>query len=124
MNSTKFTLLAAASALAMPTMAPAAQAASAAPARSYAQLLEPIPNAVERLKASDNELAVRAYLTPAQHYRHRYRRWWHGHWVFYYGPWIAPPVYYGYATPTPIVAMATTITIITTITTTTTITTR
>jgi hypothetical protein len=100
MNSTKFTLLAAASALAMPTMAPAAQAAPVQ-ARSYAQLLEPIPNAVERLRASDNELTVRAYLTPAQHYRHRYRRWWHGRWVFYYGysPWVAPPVYYGYGYP-------------------------
>ena len=79
----------------MPTHRAAGQAAPVAPARTYAQLLEPIPNAVERLKASDNELAVQHYLTPAQH-RHRYRRWWHGRWIYYYGPWVAPPVYYGY----------------------------
>src|SRR5580700_9342036 len=97
MNTTKLGLLAAASALALPTIAPAAQAAPVAPARTYAQLLEPIPNAVDRLKASDNELTVQHYLIPAQH-RHRYRRWWHGRWFYYYGPWVAPPpvYYYGY----------------------------
>jgi hypothetical protein len=94
MHMTKLGLLAAASALALPSIAPPATAAPVAPARTFAQLLEPIPNAVDRLKASDNELTVRHYLMPAQ--RHRYRRWYHGRWIYSWGPWIAPPVYYGY----------------------------
>ena len=98
MDTTKLGLLAAVSALALPTLAPPATAATVAPARTYAQLLEPIPNAVERLKASDGELAVQHYLTPVQ-YRHRYRRFWHGRWIYYWGPWAAPPVYYGYRYP-------------------------
>ena len=63
-------------------------------AHSYADLLQPIPNAVERLKIADSEQAVRpAELIQTQyvvhhhhhhHWRPRYRRgyvWWHGRWV-------------------------------------------
>ena len=66
-------------------------------ARSYSDLLEPIPNAVERLKAADAQEIQEARIIKAQwgygygyyrpYYHHRryygYRRYW-------------PPVYYGY----------------------------
>ena len=94
MDTPKLALFAAASALALPAMAAAPQGAPeqpVAPARTYAQLLEPIPNASERLKAADNELTVRRYLQPAA----RYRRWVRGHWVYYY----TQPTYHYYYRP-------------------------
>jgi hypothetical protein len=77
---------------------PAVAAAATPVASSYAELLEPIPNATERLRASDREAAQRpAQLIKAQwgyggseHHHHHHH---HHHHNNYY----APPVYgYGY----------------------------
>ena len=74
---------------------PAAAAPTPAPvvpqAQSYAELLEPIPNAVERLRLADTQDAPRArlieaqyYPPPADHHHHhhhwrRHRRHYHNH---------------------------------------------
>ena len=85
------------SALAAPGLA--AQAAPANPsavpvAASYAELLEPIPNAVERLKVVESEDAARPpQLVEAQygyahhHHHHHYRR-------RYYRPRFVRPLYH------------------------------
>lgn len=72
-------------------------------AMRYADLLQPIPNAVEALKASNAELAERARNAPAKveqadwggdddHHHH------HHHHHEYYAP---PPPYWGYYPPPP-----------------------
>jgi dienelactone hydrolase len=78
-------------ALAAPQVAPE----SAVPvAASYAELLEPIPNAVERLRASDAEAAARpAQLILAQnehhHHHHHDSNWYRQNgYVFSGGRWV------------------------------------
>jgi hypothetical protein len=76
-------------------------------AHSYADLLVPVPNAMERLAASDAAAGTigEARVVPAQYYYyrrpvHRYRRIYRTRHIYrrhYYGGW-APPVYY-YARP-------------------------
>jgi hypothetical protein len=83
MDKTTLGILGAVSALtALPAAGQAAPAEPAvAPAQSFAELLQPIPNAVERLKASDVELAGRPRLIEAQyvahhHHHHHHHNWW------------------------------------------------
>jgi hypothetical protein len=87
MNKTKLGMLGAVSALAaLPMGAQAAATQPAvAPAQSFSELLQPIPNAVERLDASNRELAGGAFLLPAQfnnhhhhhnNHNHHSRAWW------------------------------------------------
>ncbi|HXQ13440.1 MAG TPA: hypothetical protein VN814_02320 [Caulobacteraceae bacterium] len=91
--------LVAAPALATPT-APAVQ-----PASSYAELLQPIPNATERLKLADaQEQADAPRLIPAQwgrdhhhhhHHHHHNRAWWLSHGYFWSGGrWLLRPVHH------------------------------
>jgi len=59
---------------------------TAPPARSYAELLDPIPNAAERLRAEDQrpasvELAQLYIETPAYHHHHHHH---HHHYRYYY----------------------------------------
>jgi hypothetical protein len=106
------TLLGTAAALAAaPGLAAAPQAMQPAVpvAASYAELLEPIPNAVERLQLADTESAAQpprlilAQYAPApgpvahhhHHHHHHNRRWylangyyWHG------GAWVLRPVHH------------------------------
>jgi hypothetical protein len=91
----------------------AAQAASPTPPResmaitSYADLLRPVPNAVEALKANDAVLREQARNAPAEvqqadwgndHHHHH-----HHHHHDYYAPpgYYAPPVYYPPPPPPP-----------------------
>ena len=71
-------------------------------AASYAELLEPIPNAVERLKVSDAQTAERpATLIPAQwavahhhhhHHHHHNRRWYTSRgYIWSGGAWVLRP---------------------------------
>jgi hypothetical protein len=99
MDKTKLGMAAALSAaVAIPSVAGAPAQAKEPPvptADSYADLLQPIPNAVERLKAADEQdrSAAEPQLIKAQYYHHhhhhhhnhhyRYRRWWGGRWYFY-----------------------------------------
>ncbi len=111
MRRTTATMMGAAAALATgPAMASAATTdAPAVPvASSYAELLQPIPNAVERLKLADAEEAARpARLIEAQyvpgavahhhhhhHHTHYYsRRWYLQHGYYWYGGrWVLRPV--------------------------------
>jgi hypothetical protein len=100
------TIIGAAAALATgPALAgsPPAEATSTPVAASYAELLEPIPNAMERLKASDAEVAARpARLILAQypnahhhhhhHHHHHSRRWYREHgYNWFNGAWILGP---------------------------------
>jgi hypothetical protein len=68
-------------------------------AHSYADLLQPIPNAVERLKASDAEgVPGGAHLIKAQYHHHHHHHHHHSHYYTYpsydyYGP------SYSYTTP-------------------------
>jgi hypothetical protein len=98
--------------------APAIAAAPAGPAitmeapaipaaQSYAELLEPIPNAVERLKRAEAESAARR-LTKVQltidigphhhhhhHHHHHSRAWYLAHGYFWSGgAWILRPVHH------------------------------
>jgi hypothetical protein len=76
MDKTKLGVLGAVSALvALPVGVQAAPTA-VAPAQSFAELLQPIPNAVERLNASDRELAGGVRLMNAAHHHHNHG---HGH---------------------------------------------
>ena len=89
-----FGLLGGVSALALIGGAQAASAEPAAasqPARSYAELLDPIPNAAERLQADDQraasvELAQYYHGAPYHHHHH------HHHHRYYYG--FVPHPYY------------------------------
>jgi hypothetical protein len=74
---------------------------TAAPeAKSYADLLEPIPNAVERLRAADAaEMARPARLIEAQYHHHHHH---HHHHHNSYGTYYSDPYYSGsyyYSTP-------------------------
>lgn len=90
--------LVAAPALATPNTAPVA------PAASYAELLDPIPNAVERLRIADAQDAAQPpRLIKAQydahhhhhhhhHHSHHNRRWYHQHgYVWLGGAWVLRP---------------------------------
>lgn len=100
------TIMGAAAALAAsPALAgsEAAPAPSTPVAASYAELLEPIPNAIERLRASDAEAAAKpARLILAQyadqhhhhhhHHHHHTRRWYRQHgYSWSNGAWILGP---------------------------------
>jgi hypothetical protein len=103
------TLLGAAAAFAAgPTLAaPPAHAPAVPVAGSYAELLTPIPNAVERLKVSDAEWDARQpqlikaqYAGPVDHHHHHHhhqqnrhsRRWYLAHgYVWSNGGWILRP---------------------------------
>jgi hypothetical protein len=92
-----------------PGVAAAASGEPAVPvATSYADLLQPIPNAVERLQRSDAEAAARpAQLIEAQyapppvahhhhhHHHHHNRRWYlrHGY-SWYGGAWVLRPAHH------------------------------
>lgn len=98
------TLLGAGAALAAgPALASAPATAPAVPiAASYAELLAPIPNAVERLQASDAEVEAQPQLIRAQymagphhhhHHHHHNRRWYRSHgYIWSGGAWIIRPV--------------------------------
>src|SRR5579859_1596326 len=93
------TLFGAAAALAaVPALASPPQAPAVPQASSYADLLTPIPNAVERLQAAD---AQDAKLIPAQyddygrynrhhhHHHHHNRGWYLSHGYYWYGgAWV------------------------------------
>jgi hypothetical protein len=75
--------------------AAAAQTPAAPAAQSYAELLEPIPNAAERLRLDDQQAAQRpARLIEAQwggwrhhHHHHHHHGYWGGPYYYYdYGP--------------------------------------
>jgi hypothetical protein len=85
MDKTKIGLLGAVTALAaLPAVAQAAPTQPAvAPATSFAELLQPIPNAVERLSASDTELAGGARLMNAAYHDHHHD---HGHYRRHHNP--------------------------------------
>jgi hypothetical protein len=72
-------------------------------ATSYAELLQPIPNAVERLKLADAEAARRpARVVPVQyhdhhhhhhHHHHHTRAWYRSHGYYWSGNvWVLRPV--------------------------------
>ncbi|HXQ16722.1 MAG TPA: hypothetical protein VN814_19075 [Caulobacteraceae bacterium] len=83
MDKTKLGVLGAVSALvALPVGAQAATPA-VAPAQSFAELLQPIPNAVERLNASDAELGGGARLMDAAYRDHHHD---HGHYRRHHHP--------------------------------------
>jgi len=98
-------LVAAAAAL---TAAPALAATPPAPAplvaTSYAELLQPVPNALERLRAADAEDAANpaprlirvqgvAHHHHHHHHHHHSRRWYRAHgYVFLNGAWVVRPV--------------------------------
>lgn len=81
--------------------APSPPSAPAVPAaESYADLLEPIPNAVELLRASDAEAAMRpARLIPAQwvnhHHHHHDSAWYQRNgYNWYGGRWVLRPAHH------------------------------
>jgi hypothetical protein len=87
-------------ALAQPAQAPAEPAVPAA--SSYADLLQPIPNAVERLEIADmqEEAAPAPRLIQAQYYQQQYhhhhhhhnRQWYSSHgYVYLNGAWVLRP---------------------------------
>ena len=96
-------------ALAQPVTPPAEPAVPAA--SSYADLLQPIPNAVERLKIADlqEQQAPPARLIEAQyqpygqpqnhhhhHHHHHDRGWYQSHgYVWWNGAWIIRPAWWG-----------------------------
>ena len=79
-------------------------------AHSYADLLEPIPNALERLKAADSQAAseegglVEAQYSPQgpgpayhhhHHHHHHSRRWYMRHGYFWNGgQWMLRPIHH------------------------------
>ena len=89
--------LTAAPALAAPAISPAEPAVPAA--SSYSDLLQPIPNAVERLKIADmqEDAAPAPRLIQAQyhhhhHHHHHNRGWYTSHgYVFLNGAWVLRP---------------------------------
>ncbi|HEX4182626.1 MAG TPA: hypothetical protein VHY34_05150 [Caulobacteraceae bacterium] len=87
-----------------PLVGPAAAEGRAVPvASSFAELLQPIPNAVERLKIADAERAAPARLIEAQyepyaqphhhhHHHHHSRSWYlHNGYYWYGGAWVLRP---------------------------------
>lgn len=81
----------------------APQAPAVPVAASYAELLEPIPNAVERLQVSDAQAAERpAALIPVQwrtyydhHHHHHNRRWYMSRGYVWSGRgWVLRPRYH------------------------------
>lgn len=82
--------------LVAPGAAAAAPTAALPRVGSYAELLEPIPNAPELLKqAMLRDGAAPARLVPAQYYyhdHHHHHHHHHHHWAPYYNPYA----YYGY----------------------------
>ena len=83
----------------MAGLAAPADAPAVPPAASYADLLQPIPNAVARLQVADlREAAATAQLIPAQydHHHHHYvrhdRRWYISHgYYWFHGQWVLRP---------------------------------
>ena len=76
--------------------APAAFQPAVAPAHSFAELLDPIPDAVERLKIADAQDAVRPRLIKAQYYEHHHHHH-HAYVVRRYHPYYRRQAYrYGY----------------------------
>ena len=98
MDAKTVTLATATAALAAGSAAAAHTAPATPVAASYAELLQPIPNAVERLQVSDAQAAERpATLIPVQwahhhHHHHHTRRWYltHGY-IWSGGAWIIRP---------------------------------
>jgi hypothetical protein len=96
---------AAATLAAGPALAQAPQEAPVPAASSYSELLQPIPNAVERLKLADAQDEARAKLIPVQYYGYQYqndhhhhhhhsRRWYLSHgYVWYLGRWVSRDYY-------------------------------
>jgi hypothetical protein len=83
--------------------APAAFQPAVAPAHSFAELLDPIPNAVERLKIADAQDAAKPRLIKAQYNDHHHHHHHHNAYVVvpqyhpYYRPHYRRHVYrYGY----------------------------
>lgn len=76
-------------------------------ASSYSELLQPIPNAVERLKIADAEADAQARLIPVQYggyqyqndhhhhdHHHHNRRWYQSHgYVWYLNRWVTRDYY-------------------------------
>lgn len=103
-SKTKLLLGAAAAAFASgPALAatPADQSRPTLIAASYSELLEPVPNAVEQLRASNAEAASRPaelipvqYQDPRQHHHHNHDRAWYMQNGYYWngGGWVLRPV--------------------------------
>jgi len=82
-------LVGAASALALAGGAQSASASPLPPAQSFAELLDPIPDAVSRLRTQngDGDLSATADERPVQlaqyhhhhHHHHHHHWWWHRH---------------------------------------------
>jgi dienelactone hydrolase len=77
-----------------------AEASPVPTAASYAELLQPIPNATERLRLADAQSAADApaRIIPAQyhhhhhHHHHHNRRWYRSHGYFWSGgAWVLRP---------------------------------
>ena len=104
------TIMGAAAALATAPALSASPAAAETPATpvaaSYAELLEPIPNAVERLKLADAEAAaaparlIEAQYAPQPHHHHHHhhhhnRQWYAQHGYFWNGvAWVLRPAHH------------------------------
>jgi hypothetical protein len=80
--------------------APSFEGPAVPPAASYADLLTPIPNAVERLQLADAQDAAQApdaQLIQAQyrhhhHHHHHNRRWYMSHGYYWFGgAWVLRP---------------------------------
>jgi hypothetical protein len=92
--------LAAGSALAAAPVSPVLAEAPAAVATSYAELLEPIPNAVERLRAANEGAAQLAQYRDDSgaahhhhHHHHHNRAWYLAHGYYWHnGQWVLKPV--------------------------------
>lgn len=100
MDKTKLGLMGAISSLvALPMGASAAVPREPAlpPAQSFSDLLQPIPNAVEKLKTSDAqelanargaELIQTRWHHHHHHHAHYYRRWRRSYWGYSYAPYF------------------------------------
>lgn len=90
MDKTKMGVLGAITSIALPAAAGAVPTEPAvAPAQSYADLLQPIPNAVEKLQVADAQEAAGLHggqLIKAQYYHHHHHHHHHAHYYRrYYG---------------------------------------
>jgi hypothetical protein len=104
---TKTGMLAGAAAIAMTgsvVLAPAVMADPIPPAASYAELLEPVPDAMARIHADDATAAGDARVIPAQlqvgigighhhHHHHHHSARWYRHHGYYWngGAWLQGP---------------------------------
>jgi hypothetical protein len=90
---------------ATPALAAPPPVRAVSPASSYAELLDPIPNAVERLKQADSEAAERPRIIQVQdggaphhhhhHHHHHSRGWYIAHgYVRSGGTWVLRPVHH------------------------------